>query len=151
MISVSDATIAGAVSYNGGYLIIDGNGKAVEQLTEYPTEYPEIVGLNISDAVIGTEIVYADNDQKIAFTELLNAIEQSGLDKITKIVTGLDALLEANAGRELDTASDVKPARMAGMLIAISLTCTAAAACATLCVMRVMRLRKTKKQKPSKH
>ena len=84
-ISVSDATIAGAVSYNGGYLIIDGNGKAVEQLTEYPTEYPEIVGLNISDAVIGTEIVYADNDQKIAFTELLNAIEQSGLDKITKI------------------------------------------------------------------
>ena len=80
-ISVSDATIAGAVSYNGGYLVIDSNGKAVEQLTEYP----EIVGLNISEAVIGTEITYADNDQKIAFTELLNAIEQSGLDKITKI------------------------------------------------------------------
>ena len=71
-ISVSDATIAGAVSYNGGYLVIDSNGKAV-------------VGLNISEAVIGTEITYADNDQKIAFTELLNAIEQSGLDKITKI------------------------------------------------------------------
>ena len=84
-ISVSDATIAGAVSYNGGYLVIDSNGKAVEQLTEYPTDYPEIVGLNISEAVIGTEITYADNDQKIAFTELLNAIEQSGLDKITKI------------------------------------------------------------------
>ena len=74
-ISVSDATIAGAVSYNGGYLIIDSNGKAVEQLTEYPTDYPEI----------GTEITYTENDQKIAFTELLNAIEQSGLDKITKI------------------------------------------------------------------
>ena len=57
----------------------------MEQLTEYPTDYPEIVGLNISEAVIGTEITYADNDQKIAFTELLNAIEQSGLDKITKI------------------------------------------------------------------
>ena len=60
------------------------------------------------------------------------------------VLTGLDALLEANAGRELDTASDVKPARTAGMLIAISLACTAAAAGATLCVMRVMRLRKTK-------
>ena len=36
-------------------------------------------------------------------------------------------------------------------LIAISLACTAAAAGATLCVMRVMRLRKTKKQKPSQH
>ena len=65
--------------------MIDSNGKAVEQLTEYPTDYPEIVGLNISEAVIGSEITYADNEQKIAFTELLNAIEQSGLDKITKI------------------------------------------------------------------
>ncbi len=42
-ISVSDAIIAGAVSYNGGYLVIDSNGKAVEQLTEYPTDYPEII------------------------------------------------------------------------------------------------------------
>mgnify|MGYP000326252015 FL=1 len=71
--------------------------------------------------------------------------------RVPAVLTGLDALLEANAGRELDTASDLKPARTAGMLIAISLACTAAAAGATLCVMRVMHLRKTKKQKPSKH
>lgn len=71
--------------------------------------------------------------------------------RVPAVLTGLDALLEANAGRELDTASDLKPARTAGMLIAISLACTAAAAGATLCVMRVVRLRKTKKQKPSKH
>lgn len=37
LLAFSDATIAGAVSYNGGYLVIDSNGKAVEQLTEYPT------------------------------------------------------------------------------------------------------------------
>ena len=71
--------------------------------------------------------------------------------RVPAVLTGLDALLEANAGRELDTASDLKPARTAGMLIAISLACTAAAAGVTLCVMRVMRLRKTKKQKPLKH
>ena len=71
--------------------------------------------------------------------------------RVPAVLTGLDALLEANAGRELDTASDLKPARTAGMLIAISLACTAATAGATLCVMRVMRLRKTKKQKPLKH
>lgn len=71
--------------------------------------------------------------------------------RVPAVLTGLDALLEANAGRELDTASDLKPARTAGMLIAISLACTAAAAGATLCVMQVMRIRKTKKQKPSKH
>ena len=77
--------------------------------------------------------------------------QESTSVRVPAVLTGLDALLEANAGRELDTASDVKPARTAGMLIAISLACTAVAACATLCVMRVMRLRKTKKQKPSKH
>ena len=77
--------------------------------------------------------------------------QESTSVRIPAVLTGLDALLEANAGRELDTASDVKPARTAGMLIAISLACTAAAAGATLCVMRVMRLRKTKKQKPSQH
>jgi D-alanyl-D-alanine carboxypeptidase (penicillin-binding protein 5/6) len=77
--------------------------------------------------------------------------QESTSVRVPAVLTGLDALLEANAGRELDTASDVKPARTAGMLIAISLICTVAAACATLCVMRVMRLRKTKKQKPSQH
>ena len=77
--------------------------------------------------------------------------QESTSVRVPAVLTGLDALLEANAGRELDTASDVKPARTAGMLIAISLACTAAAAGATLCVMRVMRLRKTKKQKPLKH
>lgn len=84
-INITDATIAGAASYNGGYLVIDSKGKAVEQLAESPTDYPEIVGLNISEAVIGNEITYADNNQKIAVTELLSALEQSGLDKITKI------------------------------------------------------------------
>ena len=77
--------------------------------------------------------------------------QESTSVRVPAVLTGLDALLEANAGRELDTASDLKPARTAGMLIAISLACTAAAAGATLCVMRVIRLRKTKKQKPSKH
>ena len=70
--------------------------------------------------------------------------QESTSARVPAVLTGLDALLEANAGRELDTASDVKPARTAGMLIAISLACTVAAAGATLCVMRVMRLRKTK-------
>lgn len=77
--------------------------------------------------------------------------QESTSVRVPAVLTGLDALLEANAGRELDTASDVKPAMTAGMLIAISLACTVAAAGATLCVMRVMRLRKTKKQKPSQH
>ena len=77
--------------------------------------------------------------------------QESTSVRVPAVLTGLDALLEANAGRELDTASDLKPARTAGMLIAISLACTAAAAGVTLCVMRVMRLRKTKKQKPSQH
>ena len=58
--------------------------------------------------------------------------QESTSVRVPAVLTGLGALLEANAGRELDTASDVKPARTAGMLIAISLACTAAAAGATL-------------------
>ena len=77
--------------------------------------------------------------------------QESTSARVPAVLTGLDALLEANAGRELDTASDVKPARTAGMLIAISLACTAAAAVVTVGVMRLLRRRKTKKQKPSKH
>ena len=73
--------------------------------------------------------------------------QESTSARVPAVLTGLDALLEANAGRELDTASDVKPARTAGMLIAISLACTAAAACATLCVMRVMRVMRLRKTK----
>ena len=35
-----------------------------------------------------------------------------------RYITGLDELLDANVGRELETASDVRPAKTAGMLIA---------------------------------
>ena len=54
---------------------------------------------------------------------------------------GLDELLDANVGRELETASDVRPAKTAGMLILISLACTAAAAVVTVGVMRLLRRR----------
>ncbi len=84
-IHVADAVIAGAIPYNGGYLIIDHNGKALEQSAELPQGYPEITGLRIAEAVVGNMLVYEDNDQKTAFTELLEALTQSGLDKITQI------------------------------------------------------------------
>ena len=73
--------------------------------------------------------------------------QESTSARVPAVLTGLDALLEANAGRELDTASDVKPARTAGMLIAISLACTAAAAVVTVGVMRLLRRRNRKTRK----
>ena len=60
---------------------------------------------------------------------------------------GLDELLDANVGRELETASDVWPAKTAGMLILISLACTAAAAVVTVGVMRLLRRRNRKTRK----
>ena len=60
---------------------------------------------------------------------------------------GLDELLDANVGRELETASDVRPAKTAGMLILISLACTAAAAVVTVGVMRLLRRRNRKTRK----
>ena len=66
------------------------------------------------------------------YTVHVGDTQHSTRARVPAVLTGLDALLEANAGRELDTASDVKPARTAGMLIVLSLACTAAAAGATL-------------------
>ena len=110
------------------------------------------LGDYLSNAVLETETVCVRQAAAGQLSPVMEAALNSELSFLQKLCgLTLDALLEANAGRELDTASDAKPARTAGMLIAISLACTAAAAGATLCVMRVMRLRKTKKQKPSKH
>ena len=73
--------------------------------------------------------------------------QESTSVRVPAVLTGLGALLEANAGRELAKASDVKPARTAGMLIDISLACTAAAAVVTVGVMRLLRRRNRKTRK----
>jgi len=67
--------------------------------------------------------------------------------RVPAVITGLDELLDANVGRELETASDVRPAKTAGMLILISLACTAAAAVVTVGVMRLLRRRNRKTRK----
>ena len=67
--------------------------------------------------------------------------------RVPAVITGLDELLDANVGRELETASDVRPAKTAGMLILISLACTAAAAVVTVGVMRLLRRRSRKTRK----
>ena len=67
--------------------------------------------------------------------------------RVPAVITGLDELLDANVGRELETASDVWPAKTAGMLILISLACTAAAAVVTVGVMRLLRRRNRKTRK----
>ena len=68
--------------------------------------------------------------------------------RVPAVITGLDGLLESKAGQELETASDVEPAKTAGMLIAVSLGCTVAAAAVTLGVMRFLHLRKNKNKRP---
>ena len=73
--------------------------------------------------------------------------QESGSVRVPAVITGLDELLDANVGRELETASDVWPARTAGMLILISLACTAAAAVVTVGVMRLLRRRSRKTRK----
>lgn len=68
--------------------------------------------------------------------------------RVPAVISGLDGLLESKAGQELETASDVEPAKTAGMLIAVSLGCTVAAAVVTLGVMRFLHLRKSKNKRP---
>jgi len=68
--------------------------------------------------------------------------------RVPAVITGLDELLESKVGQELETASDVEPAKTAGMLIAISLACTVAEAVITVGVMRFLRIRKNKNKRP---
>ncbi len=84
-ITVEDAKIAGVAAYQNGYLVLDRDGKAVEQLDELPQDYAQILGLDLSSVTIGSVVTYSNQMQEMAYTSLLAALEESGLDCITKL------------------------------------------------------------------
>lgn len=67
-------------------------------------------------------------------------------------LSGLEELLEKNAGKELEAAKDVAPGRSVWLLAGISLGCTAGAAVLTVLVLRLhTKLKKRRKKTPSRH
>ncbi len=84
-IEISDATVAGIITHQSNYYVIDSIGKVLEQVTTIPENFPQIIGLNFADARVGEVITYTDNQQKMAFTSLVDALMESEFDKITRI------------------------------------------------------------------
>lgn len=88
VIDVREAPVSGAVSHEGKYVLIAADGKALEFVDTPPKSCPVIAGLSLSSAVPGKQISYSDPDTKKLYISLSQALESSGIGKITKIDVG---------------------------------------------------------------
>ncbi len=84
VIAVSEAQIAGAVEFEGQNILLDANGKVLEATGNTPEGCPTFKGLKVKDAVPGKTLEYADEEQKETVDSLMQAIKESGLEKITE-------------------------------------------------------------------
>lgn len=85
VIDVQEDYAAAAFAYQSQYLLVGGNGKALEVLDAKPDGCPLIKGVRVASAEPGKEVTYEDDNVMSTFTELMKAIADSGLDKITEI------------------------------------------------------------------
>lgn len=85
VVDVEEDYAAAAFAYQSRYLLIGSTGKALEISDEKPEGCPLIKGVQVSSAEPGQEVVYEDENVTSIFTELMQAIVDSGLDKITEI------------------------------------------------------------------
>ena len=88
VIDVREAPVSGAVSHEGKYVLIAADGKALELVDKPPESCPVVAGLSLSAAAPGKPIAYSDPDTKELYTGLAQALENSGIGKITKIDVG---------------------------------------------------------------
>lgn len=85
VIEVKETAASGAVAYNGGYVLIGDNGKALEQTAAVPNNCPVILGLELSSAQPGQQVTYKSDVTQRLFETLTQALQKNGMDKITKI------------------------------------------------------------------
>ena len=85
VIDVEEDHAAAAFTYQNQSLLVGSTGKALEISDEKPAGCPLIKGVQVASAEPGKEVVYEDENVTSTFTELMQAIADSGLDKITEI------------------------------------------------------------------
>lgn len=85
VIDIEEDQVAAAFAYQKKYVLVGSSGKALEVSAEKPENCPLIKGVEIVSVEAGKEVAYKDENVGEVFTELLQAIENSGLDKITEI------------------------------------------------------------------
>ena len=84
VITVSEAQVAGVVEFEGQNILLDANGKVLEATGNMPEDCPIFKGMKVKNAVPGKPLEYADQEQKETVDSLMQAIRESGLEKITE-------------------------------------------------------------------
>ncbi|NLG93023.1 MAG: FtsQ-type POTRA domain-containing protein [Clostridiales bacterium] len=84
-IEVAEVPVSGALENKGKYIVIGTNGKVLEIANRLPANCPIIKGLSLTKAETGKMIVYKDSAQRDIFKNLMAAITNNKLGKITEI------------------------------------------------------------------
>lgn len=86
VITVADETVAGAVSWNGKYVIVGSSGRTLEIADSIPQGAVNITGLEVTQADAGQPVAYADSSSG----DLLLTVIQTFLNDDLEDITSLD-------------------------------------------------------------
>lgn len=84
-IAVEDATIACVADWNGKYLLLDPTGKVLEVADQASGDVPVCEGLKVKSATVGKAVVLSDQSQLTLFSQVAQAVKDSGLSTTTSI------------------------------------------------------------------
>jgi cell division protein FtsQ len=118
-INVEEAKVMGAAAYGTGYVVVGSDETVLETDSAAPKGCMTIKGLNIKKAQAGSKMQLADSMQESAFQSTLEAINESGISKITsadfsqvsRILLVYDGRITINLGTAADLTYKLKFAK----------------------------------------
>lgn len=112
VLSVSECTARAAIHAGDGYVLIDQNGKLLEQVTaDGVGELPVVAGLSVGDATIGRKLDSQGNGANAQLFTLLGALTGAGImddvkfinmNSLTDIRVGYQERFDVHFGSVLD-------------------------------------------------
>ena len=137
-------------------LPVAGGGESIGTVTvtDPGTKLLLAEGLTASDVTVSLELpeqylLGTDPEVYAVYTVQGSDRQESSTVKVEAQIQGLEEVLQQCAGTRLPAAGDVEPKSSAGLLAAISLSCTAAAAGGTMLVMRYSSRKKRRARQKS--
>lgn len=137
-------------------LPVAGGGESIGTVTvtDPGTKLLLAEGLTASDVTVSLELpeqylLGTDPEVYAVYTVQGSDRQESSTVKVEAQIQGLEEVLQQCAGTRLPAAGDVEPKSSAGLLAAISLSCTAAAAGVTMLVMRYSSRKKRRARQKS--
>ena len=138
-------------------LPVAGGGESIGTVTvtDPGTKLLLAEGLTASDVTVSLELpeqylLGTDPEVYAVYTVQGSDRQESSTVKVEAQIQGLEEVLQQCAGTRLPAAGDVEPKSSAGLLAAISLSCTAAAAGVTMLVMRYSSRKKRRARQKSR-